>query len=340
MNRPHDNVCPGIKRRQRATILAGRRRAAMLLEVVISVGLLVFAMAVVGGRIQSSLATVYTAQNSTKAVMLADSTVSLLQAGSLVPDTDGVETGYYGINCECREMVCEDGCIELAAPGYTWRMRVEPTDTDNLFMILLDIGYNEDMVEAQIENPSQAIEFDDPGRITVHTVYRLLETPADLNLSRDFGIDLEKLQELQSQMPELPAGGAEGAEGDGEGGGDEALPSDPAELLSMVMEFVAAHPEILSDGGGINMAAVAQLPSEDFALAMQILQQFTGRGQGLEDLEQQLADNPLGTQGGNNDRPGTGRDRGEDQEPGIGGNNRTPGGNRGDRDDGRGRGRR
>lgn len=254
------------------------RPGLMLLEVLVSMALLLLAMAVVGGQVRSSLSVADTVNINSRAVLLADSKISEVAAGVLHPKLDDETRGNFGI----------------AFPGYTWRMRVEPSEIDDtaFFAVRLEIGFNPRAIPLQTADPAAEIDFEDDGTVIVHTVYRLMPRPADLDLGRDFGLPLDKLQEMAASSPVQDK-----EDGEGEGGGSgrqQGGIGDPAELIDLIMGFLSAHPEILTDTGSINMDAISELPAEDFRLAMRILQHFVGRGSDVTKLQQQLADSALG----------------------------------------------
>ena len=290
------------------------RRGVMLLEVLISIALMVFGLAVIGIRLSTSLETARKNELWTTGMLLAETKMAELQAGAVpFKSTEDHLAGYFGIRY----------------PGYSWRIEIEPCEIDNLYLMKLDIAYNPNVVEEQIANPDLELDFDDEGAQIIRTVYRLVPTPADLDLTRDFGIDLEGLQE------QAGSGGGQGGEG-GEGGGGAG------DLWSLINDFLTQHPEILNENGGIDLQAVKNLPAEDFQLAMEILQQFVGRGAQLGGLEDQLREN-LGEGGGG--QGGRRGGRGGQDESG-GGGDLGPGGNLGPGDvgglpgqGGRGRGR-
>jgi len=249
----------------------------MLLEVLVSMALLLLAMAVVGGQVRSSLSVADTVNINSRAVLLADSKLSELAAGVLRPRLDDETRGNFGI----------------AFPGYSWRMRIEPSEIDDtaFFAVRLEIGFNPRAIPLQTADPTAEIDFEDDGTTIVHTVYRLVPRPADLDLGRDFGLPLDRLQEMAASTPVQEGGGGEQGEGGmGQGGGI----GDPAALIDLIMEFLSSHPEILTDTGSINMDAISELPAEDFQLAMGILQHFVGRGSDITKLQQRLADSALG----------------------------------------------
>src|SRR5687768_11766664 len=70
---------------------AGRARGAVLLEVIISMGLLIFGMAVVGLQVNAGLDAARSADIGTRAVMLAESKLSEFKGGILQPEKNDDE---------------------------------------------------------------------------------------------------------------------------------------------------------------------------------------------------------------------------------------------------------
>jgi len=161
-------------------------RGAMLLEVVVSLGLLVFGLAMVGAQIRSSLEVAYNDDIQTRAILLADTKISELTAGGVeIESYDDEYKGYFGI----------------AYPGYTWRITIEPTETDDFYMATLEIGYNAGLVDQQIDLPEMELDFEDVGTKIVRTVYRLFPSPAVMDLERDFGVSQEVIDEIAGELP-------------------------------------------------------------------------------------------------------------------------------------------
>jgi hypothetical protein len=228
-------------------------------------------------------------------MLLAETKMAEVQAGAVpFKSTEDRLAGYFGIRY----------------PGYSWRIEIEPCEIENLYLMTLEIAFNPTVVEEQIANPDLEVDFDDEAAQIIRTVHRLVPTPADLDLNRDFGIDLEGLQEQMGGGGE--GGGGEGGGGEGGGGGGAS------ELWALINDFLTQHPEILNESGGIDLEAVKNLPAEDFQMAMEILQQFVGRGANLGDLQDQLGENLGGGEGGGG-RGGQGGGRGGQGGSGGGG---------------------
>jgi hypothetical protein len=243
------------------------RRGAILLEVLLALALLIFGLSVVGIRVTTSLESARKTQLWTTAVMLAETKLADLQAG--------------GVNFKVTDEKVED-YFGIAYPGYSWQIKFRPCEIENLYLMTLQIGYNAADAEDQKENPQQDIKFEDDGTKIVRTVRRLIATPADLNLDRDFGINIE---EISASMADSGTDGS-GSDSGGTGSGDAS--GGTSELWNSIVQFLTEHPEILNDSGGIDLNAVKDLPAEDFELAMSLLKAFVTGGGNIEELGDKL----------------------------------------------------
>lgn len=303
------------------------RRGVMLLEVMVALGLLVFGLAIVGLQIDTGLKIAKTNRLYTQAMMLVDSKLSEVEGGVIQPDM--LE----------REVKGDFGIIY---PGFTWRIEIEPTEIEGFYMAKIEIGYCENAVESQINDPMMEIDIEDPDTVIVRTAYRLFPEPADINLERDYGLSQEDMDALLADlegvdpMGEGAGGGGGGAGGGGAGGGGGgggggtggggALPgglsqSELAELVKMLLE--------MSESGSFDPRMLTQLPEEQFMALAEILETMgIGRGN-----ISQLKDMYQGSAGG---RPGLSRvgeaRRGFGRAGGRSGEGTTEGGNRGEGD--------
>lgn len=162
------------------------RRGAMLLEVLLSLGLLIFGMAVVGMQIRSGLQMAERSDLRTRAVMLMETKFAEMEAGVLMPESyDDEMTGGFGVKY----------------PGFAWRMLVEPTDVDDLYQVQMQIWFSERTRKEQLEDPELEVDYEEAGMRQVMAMYRLFAKPADVDLERDFGIPQDVLDELAVQVP-------------------------------------------------------------------------------------------------------------------------------------------
>ncbi|MEP0843421.1 MAG: hypothetical protein HRF43_12025, partial [Phycisphaerae bacterium] len=148
---------------------------------IVSLGLLVFGMVAVGYQINTSLSLAAATNLRTRALMLVDSKMADLDAGVLSFSMLGQEVrGHFG----------------MMYPGFTWRLRGKPAEMPNLYLVVLEIGYNEARGLEQIDQPELDIDIEDPGTQILRTAYRLVPRPADVNFQRDFGLSQEEMDDL------------------------------------------------------------------------------------------------------------------------------------------------
>lgn len=234
------------------------RRGAVLLEVVVSLGLLITGMALVGMQVNMGLETARASDLRTRALLLVDTKYAELAAGVLEPESDDdILVGDFGV----------------VYPGFGWMMEFEQTETDNLLAVTLTISYDGELREKQIANPERESDLDEKDILkdgaVLAVVYRLWPKPADLNMARDYGVDLTELTE-----------GGPGAEGEGEGGLGSSL-------LDRIAVLLAAHPGLIKSDGSIDLRALSALPPEEFMELSTILQMLTGGGN-INSMQRQM----------------------------------------------------
>jgi hypothetical protein len=284
--------------------------------VLVSLGLLIFGLAVVGLQVSQGLEAARRADQGTKAVMLADTKLAELMAGVIKPENNNDQIkGDFG----------------LLYPGYSWRFKFQPTDMKDFLMVTLDIGYSATQSAAQMQSPDQELDLEEQGVHIVETVYRLLPIPADVNLERDFGFTQEELQKAQDELAGVGGeGGAAAQVGDGGAGAGAAAGLGGADLGSL-MALLGP----LMAGGSFDPRMLANLPPDTLAQVQPLLEGMFGRGNvGAKGPMDNLTRMMEGRRGGR--RGGRGGDRrGNDN------NNNTDGGDRDSDDGGRrgGRGR-
>ncbi len=256
----------GCCRRLRGRSVRGRipaQSGAVLLEVVVALGLLIAGLALVGMQINQGLQAARECDLRTRAMMLVDTKFAELLSGVLKPERDDdVLVGDFGV----------------VYPGFGWMMEFEETETENLLAVTLTISFDEQLAEQQIANPDMENELDEKdirkegGVLAV--AYRLWPKPADLNMARDYGVDLKELAE----------GGTGGGstDGGGEGGSGTGNP-----ILDKIMTLLAEHPEVIKSDGSIDIRALSALPADEFMQLSSILQLLTGGGD-LNSMQRQI----------------------------------------------------
>lgn len=260
-------------------------------------GLLIFGMAAVGMQVRGGLDIARTVNTGTRALMLVDTIWAELDAGVIRPGPNDDEIkGDFGVGY----------------PGYSWRIDIEPCDIDDFYMLTMELGYNTEAAERQIDDPSYEIDIEDEGTRIVRTVYRLYPRPADINIERDFGVTQEDLTNLmgtgdqgggQQGGPTGDGSGDQGGGGTGELGGLAAL----AEQMGIDLTSF----DFLFDPNGFDPRMLTELPPEDFAQLAELMETLLRQGGGaLSNLQNQM--------GGDNLRNliGEGRRRAEERRQG------------------------
>jgi len=229
---------------------------AVLLEVVGSLGLLVFGMAMVGLQVRAGLDAARETNLGTRALMLTDTILAELDAGAIIPDTTDDEVkGDFGVK----------------APGYTWRIQIERADVENFYMLTLELAFNQEHMDEQIDNPDLEIDIEDDGTTIVRTAYRLYPKPADIDIERDYGPTPEDLEKLLGSTL-----GDSGGAGQG-GGGAGAAAGDMASIASE-MGWDLSSLDFLLEPGGFDPRMLSQLPEEEFMQLIELLEVVLKQG--------------------------------------------------------------
>ncbi|TWT40318.1 hypothetical protein RAS1_40260 [Phycisphaerae bacterium RAS1] len=158
----------------------GRARAALLLEVVIALTIMVAAIAMLGSQLVNGLQLVQIDEKQTRGAELADRMLSLLEMDQELLQrvfTDQEDSGDFG----------------EAHPGYFWRVHLEPTPTVGLGQVTLTILFNED------QERLDSIDAAKP----VRTVSLLKADPGKINLATDFGLAEDQMEALNQALPLL-----------------------------------------------------------------------------------------------------------------------------------------
>lgn len=318
----------------------------MLLEVLLSVALLVLGLAVVGRQLNAGLHSAERTEIGMRAAMLLDNKFDELAAGAIMPDEpfpNEFKGDFWTLDSivggrSVQESVAgEEPLVGGRWPGFTWRMRFEESqDIDNLYMVVIQIGYNAGAALEMADSPDYELDIDDKGTHIVREAYRLWVRPAGANFQNDFGFQDEQIEQMLAMM--MGMGG--GIPGDGEGGipgeGAGEIPggipggvpgggTDSADLGTL-QDFL----DLYLETGELDFDAIKQLPLEDqqFLMLMRFLETLYGRGD-AEQLQRQMQQfmGRQGRPGG----PGRGRDGDRGGPPGEppmgrdrarGGNNR------------------
>ncbi|HMQ16052.1 MAG TPA: hypothetical protein PKC49_08775 [Phycisphaerae bacterium] len=156
-----------------------KRRAALLLEVVVALTIMVMALGLLAGQLINSIRATSEAEVETRAAQLTDRMLALLEldpnvAGSLL---DTLEA---------------DGDFGEENPGWFWRVEVIPLeDVPGLGQVRLDVLLQ--------RHPDKLHDVDTAD--VVRTVVMLKAAPGRIDLASDFGVDPNRLEELSGQIP-------------------------------------------------------------------------------------------------------------------------------------------
>jgi type II secretory pathway pseudopilin PulG len=152
----------------------GHRPAFILLEIVIALAILILGMAVLGSQFQTSRQAAYETERTYRALLLAESKLAELDTGLIVPE----------------ELIEEE--FGPIFPDYAWRLQIEPSAVPNLNFITLDILYQ--------QRPDVQTTFDFDTATVLYTAYAMRSTPAQIDLTRDFGMDEDQADRLTEQL--------------------------------------------------------------------------------------------------------------------------------------------
>ncbi len=151
-----------------SVVRGASRRAAMLLEVLISIAIMVLAIATIGAQVSNSLNAADYTDKLNRGLMLAEWVMAEMDLPAEEEDRLVDIHGEEG-----------EGTFGERYPGFAWRIRREPTDVDNLDLISLEI------LTGDPEEP------DLDSWDVLHTVYALRPIVAEFDPT-DFGMPSEE----------------------------------------------------------------------------------------------------------------------------------------------------
>lgn len=164
-----------------ALVASRRRRAYLLLETVLATGLLIVALAVIGGQMQKSHLAVKNMPRQFRANALAEQFLGEMDLGLVELDSlDDIEEGDFGPRF----------------PDWGWRMVIERTAIDDLFLLEIDILY------LRRDRTYRQDSFDYDEAKTMQTVYAARALPERVDFALDFGLDEDEVDELAERMAE------------------------------------------------------------------------------------------------------------------------------------------
>ncbi len=160
------------------------RPAALLLEVVVALAVLVAAMGLLGAQLAGALNMTSYSEEQLRAALLADRILALVQ-----------------LDPELQRLVAEDDLVEdlfgEEYPGYFWRVTTEPLERDRpdeLKLVTIQVLYQ----------PVRELQESRSG-ISTATVLRQLAffkgKPSTINLVEQAGLTEEQAEELRQAIP-------------------------------------------------------------------------------------------------------------------------------------------
>jgi hypothetical protein len=153
-------------------------RAALLLEVVVALAVLVAAMGALGAALVRGLRLTEEADRRTRAAALADRLLALVELDPLMQDRLLRETQT-------------DGDFGHQYPGWFWQMAFEPTEIAGLGLVRVEVLYQED-----VDQPDRS-----EGAVPVRQIALLKAAPGRIDLAKDFGMSEEQVSELATLLP-------------------------------------------------------------------------------------------------------------------------------------------
>lgn len=227
-------------------------RAALLLEVVVALVIMVAVLAVVGSQMVGGIRMVADAESQTRAGELGDRMMALLD-----------------LDQQTQQKVFADlessGDFGESYPDFMWRVSVEPTEVDGLGQVTLEIVH--------IDNPEHYGDIEQ-GQV-VRTFHMLKAAPGRIDLVNDFGMNEEQVAAVAQLIP------IEGF--DPRAMDPQQIASlDPAMLLQLLPQLLPLMQQLLGDKGGeLDLNALAGMNPADIspeALRERFAEQIRGMG--------------------------------------------------------------
>ncbi len=264
-----------------------RGRAALLLEVLVALSIMVAAMGMLGAQLVSGLQMTAYADLQTRANELADRILGLLE---LDPQTQQQVLQEQG----------SSGDFGLQYPGFFWRVTLDKTDTDGLNVVTIQILHQEN---------AEGLGDIEAARV-VRELHLLKTDPGRINLSTDFGMTDDQITALAQAIPL--------ADFDPAALNPQALVAlDPQTLMQLLPALMPLLQQLMGSKLNLNLPEGASPEEvlkqlEDQGIDVQAL--FGGQGM------------PGGGQGGQRGQGGPGGQGGRGGQGGPGGAGGRPGG--------------
>lgn len=169
----------------------------VLMEVLVALAILILGLTVIGSQVRTSWRASRLMERKYKAVLLAESMLATLDTGLPVPlELDNEVEGDWQ---EWDELFVDPGeesrhlPLGDLFPEYAWRLTVEPSGVEELTFVALEI-----LFDPSRRNTEEEYDFDEAE--VLQTLYLLRATPSRLDLTRDFGMDVEQAEELAEEL--------------------------------------------------------------------------------------------------------------------------------------------
>jgi len=202
----------------------------ILLEVLLSMAILALGVAAIGGQMYQALRASQNADRMARAVLLAESLLSELDSGLILPEQEQ-EGDFYPFGAHYD--------------GWMWRMIIDPTEDEGVYLVTVEVYYGHyEYTEDNLDDKD-----------LIYEAHALRAEPGTVNLVEELGVEEEELQEL-SDLLDIP-------------GLDLAGDLNPAELASIDFEMLAEilpflPPQLLSILGasGGSLAEMAEAAAQ------------------------------------------------------------------------------
>lgn len=158
-------------------VRSSARRGALLLEIVVAMTIMIAAMAIVGGQLVGGLQWVAFSDHQTRAGELADRIMALLELDKATQERlflDRDATGDFGDQY----------------PEFMWRAYVEPTDTEGLGSVTVQVLYQ----------PDEKKRGDATTATIAREVHLLKADPGRIDFVEDFGMEEEQVNLMSGLM--------------------------------------------------------------------------------------------------------------------------------------------
>ena len=137
-------------------------------------------LATIGLQVQKAYDTSRDTQRLLRAMHLAQSKLAELDARMIENVDEAIED----------DLEKEFGRL---FPDFAWRLRLEPTQTEELWLVRLDILFQE-----RLDIEEEEFDFDESE--VVYTLRTMRATPATIDPARDFGADEEAMENLAAAL--------------------------------------------------------------------------------------------------------------------------------------------